>query len=75
MKKFDNGKLYDKNKKEIKKGIILFPVGFTVGVDVKYQEDKIKGVICLSKYTIPVTGNYTDIQNKNINNTNIKDFL
>jgi hypothetical protein len=49
-----------------KPSIVLFPIGFTVGIDVKEQKDKVIGVICLSKYSI---------EKENLNNTNLKDFL
>jgi hypothetical protein len=57
-------------EKYIENAIVFFPIGYTIGIDIKMQNDQVRGVICFSKYTI--IGN---IVNHNINNTNLKDFL
>jgi hypothetical protein len=66
---FVNGQLIY-NKQKIERAIILFPIGFTVGIDIRYQDDQIKGIICFSKYQMQKSKVV-----HNINNTNIKDFL
>ncbi len=56
--------------KYIENAIVFFPIGYTIGIDIKMQNDQVRGVICFSKYTV---NNATVLHN--INNTNLKDFL
>ncbi len=47
-----------------KNTIILFPVGYTIGLDIKDQENKVSKIICFDKY-----------EDNNQNFMTIRDFL
>ncbi len=62
IKEFFNCEIYNSKIKEISdlgnKKILLFPLGYTVGIDIKKQQNRIKQIIMLD-FSNTQTSNYT----------------